>query len=72
MQDASRPWPRGSCFWQKEQNKFTDEINDLKATAKDADERYRSLENKLGDLEEERSRLIFQAKRAESNANAAK
>mmetsp|Transcript_28328 Transcript_28328/g.34568 ORF Transcript_28328/g.34568 Transcript_28328/m.34568 type:complete len:347 (+) Transcript_28328:233-1273(+) len=36
--------------WQKEQNKFSDKINDLKATAKDADERFRSLENKLGDL----------------------
>ena len=53
--------------WIREKNRFVQEINQLKAANKEADEQYRALELKTSSLEEEKNKLKYEALKASIN-----
>jgi kinesin family protein C1 len=56
--------------WIKEQKRLHDEIENLKLHAKEADERYRSLEHKYNEVEAIRKQLLLEIRRQGSNTTA--
>lgn len=56
--------------WIKEQKRLHDEIENLKLNAKEADERYRSLEHKYNEVEVIRKQLLLEIRRQGSTATA--
>lgn len=55
--------------WTKEQNRCVDEIDELRKTSLEADERYRDLVVKCDSLEEECTKQRFAARKASSSLN---
>ncbi len=53
--------------WMKEQKRLHDEIEHFKVNAKEADERYRSLEHKYNEVEAIRKQLLLEIRRQGSN-----
>lgn len=56
--------------WIKEQKRLHDEIENLKLNAKEADERYRSLEHKYNEVEVIRKQLLLEIRRQGSTTTA--
>eukprot|EP00550_Attheya_septentrionalis_P001308 CAMPEP_0198287346 /NCGR_PEP_ID=MMETSP1449-20131203/6200_1 /TAXON_ID=420275 /ORGANISM="Attheya septentrionalis, Strain CCMP2084" /LENGTH=894 /DNA_ID=CAMNT_0043985293 /DNA_START=206 /DNA_END=2890 /DNA_ORIENTATION=- len=56
--------------WLKEQKRFIQEIESLKSSSKEADERFRDLELRYDALEEESKTLRFDARKAASTLNS--
>jgi len=56
--------------WSKEQHRFIQEIESMKSAAKDADERFLSLEMERDSLKEETSRLMLAARKASSTLHS--
>ena len=55
--------------WAKEKNRYVQEIDELRDTALEADERYRDLVVKCDSLEEECTKLRFAVRKAASSVN---
>ncbi len=56
--------------WIKEQKRLHDEIENLKLNAKEADERYRSLEHKYNEVEAIGKQVLLEIRRQGSNTTA--
>jgi chromosome segregation ATPase len=55
--------------WNKEQNRYVQEIDELRQASLEADERYRDLVVKCDSLEEECTKLRFAVRKASSSVN---